>query len=692
MKWYEKSYRRCLVDMHIEDWDEDFLSKLDPETYVANMKRANVQSAMIYANSHVGCCYWPTKSGEMHKGIRGRDILGELLDLCRKEKMDTIVYYSLVYNNRAYELHPEWRIRNVDGKASRDPGVQNFFMKGRYGVCCPNNTGYRAFVESQVDELCSGYQFEGMFFDMTYWPAVCYCDACRKRYAEEVGGDMPEIMDWTDALWLQFQKKREEWICEFAHTVTAMVKERCPEVSIEHTCATVHFPYLTATTDGNSEANDYAGGDFYGGFLQQSFICKLYSSLTRNQPFEYMTSRCYPSLRDHTTLKTKEMLALHGFLALAHNGAFLAIDAIDPDGSLNEEVYRLVGEVFTATETYEKELGGTLCADVAVYFSLTSKYYPQDNGKHIRDTKEISDTSTDLTYLDAPVGAARMLKEAHIPFAVIARPNLETLGNYQVVILSGATQMDDAEVAAFRKFVEKGGHLYLSGSISPKLLDAVFGIRIVGETQETITYVAPTGEGIALLPHVSPKYPLTVFDSLPLAETGDDAEVLAQIVLPGSDPQSAEPFVSIHSNPPVKMTEHPALVKKAFGAGQIVWSAASLEAAEQPPHQLAFERIIKAQLKRPVAFATNAHPSVELVLFDQPDRSRSLLSLVNTQEALPPIPIAGIKVSIALNGKRPVSVVRLPDRQPIAFRTEGDGVVFMTDLQGMFEMIAIETK
>jgi len=55
--WYERSYRRNLVDMHVEDWDERFLSQLDPKSYVKMLKLANVKSAMVYANSHVGYCY-----------------------------------------------------------------------------------------------------------------------------------------------------------------------------------------------------------------------------------------------------------------------------------------------------------------------------------------------------------------------------------------------------------------------------------------------------------------------------------------------------------------------------------------------------------------------------------------------------------------------------------------------------------
>ena len=53
-QWYEKSFRRNLVDMHIEDWDERFLSRFSPEEYVENLKRAKIQSAMLYFHSHMG--------------------------------------------------------------------------------------------------------------------------------------------------------------------------------------------------------------------------------------------------------------------------------------------------------------------------------------------------------------------------------------------------------------------------------------------------------------------------------------------------------------------------------------------------------------------------------------------------------------------------------------------------------------
>jgi len=36
-KWFTKAYRRNLVDMHIEDWSEEFLSKFNPQDYCDNL-------------------------------------------------------------------------------------------------------------------------------------------------------------------------------------------------------------------------------------------------------------------------------------------------------------------------------------------------------------------------------------------------------------------------------------------------------------------------------------------------------------------------------------------------------------------------------------------------------------------------------------------------------------------------------
>ena len=695
-KWYQRSYRRSLVDMHIDDWDESFLSKLDPKTYVEMLKTADVQSAMVYANSHIGYCFWPTKSGEMHRGLRGRDFLGETVELCHKEGIDVVIYYTLVFHNWAYDHDPSWRVLYDGGIASRDTPVL-----GRYGVVCPNNAGYRAFVEAQLRELCTGYQFEGIYFDMTFWAGACFCTACRQRYAREVGGEMPTTINWQDPGWVAFQKKREEWLVEFAAFATETARKHRPGISVQHNCSTLTEPWLFGATLGLRDYNDFIGGDLYGGFGEQSFICKLYHSITPNQPFEYQTSRCYPNLRDHTTMKSKEMLEVQTYLAMAHNGAFFFIDAVDPVGTLNPRVYETMGQIFGKSKDYEPYLGGELCQDVAVYFSLESKMDFGDNGKYANTMP------TAVPHLNAALGAARTLRERHIPFGVISRNNLNDTAAYQVIVLPNVLVISEEEAEALRSFAERGGGLYASGNTDLTYLSDVFGVSTEGEATETVSYITPTSRGRELLAGVDPMYPLSVFapsaplsssifESLPAtgrqlkAKAANEDEVMATLTLPYTDPSDGRKIASIHSDPPGVGTDYASVVYRSYGKGKVIWVAAPLEAAVQEPHKDAFASMIRRLASRPFSFETGAPAAVEMTVFHQPDRKRYLVNLVNEQELLPPIPVFNIPVRVRMGDKRVTRAALLPAESTLPFTVKGDYAEVVVPELDIFQMLLLE--
>lgn len=190
--WYTNLYRRHLTDMHIEDWDERFLSAFSPEAYAENLKRAHIQVPMIYLQSHAGHCYWPTESGHMHRAFRGReDMMRRLFDLCRGAGMHPVGYYSLIYNTYEEDRHPDWRI--VD-----ESGISRWEQGGRYGLLCPNNPAYRDFVKAQIDEIAAYFSPDGMFYDMLFWPEYCHCPHCRALYTAATGREDYPARDWAD--------------------------------------------------------------------------------------------------------------------------------------------------------------------------------------------------------------------------------------------------------------------------------------------------------------------------------------------------------------------------------------------------------------------------------------------------------------------------------------------------------------
>ncbi|MFN8008128.1 MAG: hypothetical protein U0V70_14110 [Terriglobia bacterium] len=375
--WYRHAYRRNVIDMHIADWNPEFLSQFDAKTYVELLRLAQVQSAVVYAQSHVGLCYFPTKVGQMHGGVKGKSNLKDVISLCHQNGIAVQLYYSVIFDRWAYDNHPDWRIMLVNGR----PAGEN----GRHGLACPNSP-YRDYVVAVTEEMCQQLDFDGIRYDMTFWPNVCYCAHCQKRFATEVGGDLPKVIQWDDLRWASFQRKREEWLIDFAHLLTQKVRSLKPQATVEHQASTYPQSWRLGVTYGLTRQCDFLQGDFYGDALQGSFVRKLFYNLSENQPYGFETS-VMVSLRNHTAKKSKDLLRTKAYACLADGGAFIFIDAIDPVGTLNRSVYERMGTIFAETRQYEKvsERRKTPSDAVIVKYRGIKEFDLADNGKAVDD-------------------------------------------------------------------------------------------------------------------------------------------------------------------------------------------------------------------------------------------------------------------------------------------------------------------
>jgi hypothetical protein len=60
--------------------------------------------------------------------------------------------YFNIWSRWAFEQHPDWRIRDIDGKGY---GAVVFGHSSRFGVCCLNSPGYRDYVKAQMVDLAA---------------------------------------------------------------------------------------------------------------------------------------------------------------------------------------------------------------------------------------------------------------------------------------------------------------------------------------------------------------------------------------------------------------------------------------------------------------------------------------------------------------------------------------------------------
>lgn len=685
-RWPDEVYRRLLVDMHVPDWHPDLLSHFDPVEYVETIAKAGFQSFEQYAISCAGLCLWPTKVGRVHGAMKGRDFFGEVLEECDRHGLHKVCYFHVIWDNWAYEEHPDWRIRPAGG----DEGI----MQGRYGYACPSSP-YADYIRELLRELVGAYEFECIFIDMTIWPDVCYCPHCTARYRREYGAEPPRIVDWDDPEWRQFQKAREAWLLEFANDMTNTIKEIRP-IHVHHQFSTVFRHWKAGVSLAMAEACDFVGGDFYGGPGSHSLACKAYVSLSRRKPFEFMTSRTVHVV-DHVTVKTAAQLRLESFIPTLHSASLMLIDGIDADGTLNPAAYRLMGDLNAEHAPYEPFLGGEMLADVAVYFDKNSVYNPDENGVHVTELNAVERSP----HLDAVGGAANILREGHIPFGLVTNATLDQLNQYRAVMVPNVLEMTREQAGRFRQFVEEGGALYASGPSSldrfdpdgPRyLLEDVFGVRYTGRLGTAVTFLTPTDDAVA--EKIWPQDHLIYSGSSPndwsqdhsvatgamvRADALPGAEVLATVTLPFVEPEAGHAigsrFAAIISDPPALTPgEDPGLVVNSFGKGKAVWVAAPIEAGVEPVNAALVLSLLKRVLPGPYKFEADTHPSVEMTLFHQEEESRLLVGLLTMQTQHPAIPV-GAKVRVQLPaGRRATRVVRAPDGATMPFEEAGDYV------------------
>ena len=676
-KWPDRVFRRLLVDTHVPDWNPELLSRFDAKDYVSTIARAGFQCLMQYAISCAGVCLWPTKVGQVHRGMNGRDYFGEVMEECKRHGLYRVAYFHVVWDNLGYEMHPQWRFRPAEG----DEGV----MKGRYGYTCIN-TPVRDYYLALVRELVAAYDFEGLFNDMIIWPGVCYCGYCTERFRKEHAAEPPRIVDWDDPLWRTFQAARQRWLLEFAREFTAAVKQVRP-ITVEHQYATVFSDWRSGVPLEMKDACDFVGGDFYGGPSQFSLVCKAYQSLSPTRPFEFMTSRT-KDLSDFVTLKPVHEMRIESSIPTLHSAALLFIDAINPDGTINHDVYDVMRSMNEQRAAFEPYLGGDLLADVAVYFDKESAYDPRQNGTPVA---QVPGRRGQTPHLEAVVGAARILREAHIPFGVITNVTLDQLANFRAVWLPNVLELTAEQAERFRRFVEQGGILYASGPTSldrfakpdPRfLLEDLFGVRYRGTVGNLVTYLTPRDGDLRKA--VWPQRELIHRAPMVRAEALPGAEVLATVTLPFADPAGIHAigsrFAQIISDPPATSPgTDPALVLHRFGKGSVVWSAAPLESNADSVNAKLLSSLLRRALPGPYRFEVDTHQSVEMTLFHQLGERRLLAGLLNMQSLTPPIPVGASVRVLVPGGRRPRSVFLLPDRKPLRFEPVGPYVQFTVE-------------
>lgn len=679
--WTKGNYRRVFLDMHINDTDPEYLSKIDPEHIVEVMKEAGAQMLVVKGRPHTGLALFPTKYGRMHKGLKGRDYVGEMIELCHKNGIAVQCYFSQIFDNYAYDHHPDWRMVNGEGKGSReytDYTNQTMFRRGRYGLVCPNNEEYQKYAVDCLTEMTEKYQYESIFMDMPFFPEVCYCPSCRKKYYEATGREMPKKIEVNSKEFKEWQLLREKWMGDFTKMTSDAVHAVRPEVTIEQNLSMIVDPWVYCTTEEVYNNSDYAGGDLYGGYLEESFISKFFRHISKTLPFEFITSRCEPSLSHHTTTKSKDELLMHTIIALAHDGAISVCDGMNPDGTITDKFYKTVmKDVFQEAAKYPDYIGGNLVSDVAIWYPTHMKISMCEDGGDIVSDKLCKQ------HTDTKLNMARILKQEHIPFDVVPSGKIADCTS-PVLIIDDVVNILDSEMDEIEAYVKKGGHLYISGHVGhPRLLE-ILEAKDLGMTEHNVTYMCPTKEGEEIFEGFDTNAPLNIQTRMERLEFSGDYETLATLTLPYTMTGTLE-FASIHSNPPGIHTEQPTVVLKKYGDSKILWTGSPME--NQSPYltKKVVGSLVKLLVVKP-SIKVDAPACVEVVQWEKEEGS--LLTVFNEQENYPFIPVSDLSVTLLKEVKKAIDI-GTGEELKVENHSDGTSTIFLPKLT-VFQFIDVK--
>jgi hypothetical protein len=323
-----------------------------------------------------------------------------------------------------------------------------------------------------------------------------------------------------------------------------------------------------------------------------------------------------------------------------------------------------------------QHLGGERVEDIAIYYSLESKFNMSSNGR------PAGNPDTSDTHTQSSMQVASRLIRSHLPFGVITKKSMMELGRFKVLILSNVHMMDQDECDQIRQWVQSGGKLIATGGSSlvtkqgkkldDFMLSDVFGVSIVKEDwSDRKHYLSPTSSGGDIFPEFSELYPAFTSGIGFEVRAHESASVLATTTLPWPRQDNSR-FSSIHSDPPWKKTLQPEIVQNRFGKGESIYCASLVENMENAGS--AFVQLVR-RLHADYRFEVDAPGCVEATLFRQEDRKRYLLSLLNFQQELPNIPISDIRCR--LNLPDTIGVVRhLKDGAEITALRTGSSLEF----------------
>ncbi len=442
-RWYMTATRwsqLTLVENDPASFDLDF--------WLGYFKKTQSNAACISAGGYI--CYYPTEV-PLHwrsRWLGDGDPFGDLVAGCRKLDMHVMARVDPHAVHEDVKLaHPEWIACDANGAPRRHWSYPEVWVTCALG-------GYNHdFMPKVVREIAATYDIDAVFANRWAGHGICYCKHCKSTFKRESGFDLPVSEDPEHEGWIAYvawrrevltgvirlwQKTIEEvrphsrFIPNMGHNSIVdfdlnVVSEFAPILFVDHQARRGIQPHWAAGR--NAKRMRGAMGDRPIGGL---------SSVGLEEAHRWKDSVQNPAEME---LWVADGIA-HGlrpwytkFNAGIHDSRWL-----DP-----------VAQMFATHRKLEPHLEGTVpSAEIALIDPLTTLANYERERRAAVEAGEF--------------GFYHALVEAGIPFEMLSDYRLEPdwLDRYRVIVMANAAFLSDAQCAALRDYVERGGSIVAS--------------------------------------------------------------------------------------------------------------------------------------------------------------------------------------------------------------------------------------
>jgi Hypothetical glycosyl hydrolase 6/Beta-galactosidase trimerisation domain len=662
LKETELRFRQIHLDFHTSEFIETVGWDFDPDDFAETLLKAHVNSITCFARCHHGWLYFNSKAfpERKHPHLQ-KELLAHQIAACHRRDIRAPIYITVQWDHYTATRHPEWVALDGEGRVIGTPP----FEPGFYQSLCLN-TPYREFLKKLTAEVLDTLPTDGLFFDIVQ-PVACACRYCREKML-------------TASLEPSSETARKRFglqtINEFKEDMTRFVRTRNPDCTIFYNAGHIgprHRPVRTAYS--HFELESLPSGEW--GYIHFPVTIRY----ARNLGLDCLghTGKFHTSWGDFHSFKNLVALRFECLRMLAHGAKCLIGDQLAPNGRIDQNVYKLVGEVYA--EVARKE---PWCAGARPVTEI-GVFTPEEF------------TAAELVLPPALKGATHILEQGGHQFDVLDSAN--DFSKYRLLILPDHIPVAGELRQKLERYAADGGGVLASfaSGMDPterRFNTELFGVTIVHEGPRDLhgqlvrgraferhdycEYIVPEGAIGAGLPQTEH----AMYRRGMAIRAGRDAEVLAPIVGSFFD-RTYRHFCSHRQTPSSGLEVQPGIVRK----GRCLYFSSPIFSQYNDNAPFWCKRLVlnAVQLLLPDPLVKHDGPStLQVTLTEQaipdrwilhllhfiPERRSDLLDVIEDV-----IPLFNIKVGV--RAPRPVGAVTLvPESAPLAFRAEELYTVF----------------